>query len=106
MSETKVYRSRFLAVGIAVWAVVLLVAGLATVEANRSGNSTTTQVLGVIAYIALVGFMLLRMARARLCVRPDGVLVVNYIRSRFISWHEITEFSLRGWGYGGPPSGT
>jgi hypothetical protein len=57
--------------------------------------------------LALAGphFTALRMARARLCVLPDGVLVVNYLRSRFISWHEISKFSLRGWGFWWTPVG-
>ena len=91
--------------GISVWAVLILVAGFATVTENRSESSTSTQVLSSAAYLAVFGFMILRMARARLCLLPGGVVVVNYLRSRFIPWPEINGFSLRPWGLWWTPIG-
>lgn len=105
MPVVRTFRSRFLSIGVAVSGVILFIVGIATVLSRPSKASSVDLVGGAVAYVLLLAFMLLRMARARLCVLPEGVRVVNYLRNRFIPWDEIVGFSLRGWGIWWTPVG-
>ena len=98
MPVLRTYRSKALAIvnGV-VGGVLLPVLSIGTIVYDAPKASPANRV-GTITFCVLVGaFVLLRVAPARLCVLLDGVRVVNYVRSRFIPWEDISGFSLRPW---------
>jgi hypothetical protein len=72
-------------------AVVGLVAG---VRAHRALWAIPWSAISV----ACGAFVLLRVAKARVCALPSGVRVVNPIRTYVLAWDEIEEFRLRSYG--------
>jgi hypothetical protein len=95
----RVFRSKEQAIGIALFA--LIGSSLAVAEAltiDGTAVSTLERVLWVTLGLAWGAFSLLRGARAGVYVIPEGVKILNPLRTTFVPWSRLARFTLRRWG--------
>jgi hypothetical protein len=90
----RVYRaSLFSTVRSLVGCAVILILGLVMVT---NGGEISVAVLG--ALVLVFSFWLIAdVATDRLIVTPDGLVYINHLRQKFVSWAEISSFAV---GYG------
>jgi hypothetical protein len=103
----RIFRIRSHSVAIAALGVLLPGIGIATIlsEPLSPPTSAADRAIAIIGMLLVGAFAIFRMARARLRVLLDGVMIHNYLRNRFIPWNEIGGFSLRPWGIWFTPVG-
>ncbi len=93
----RIYRTRGQAALIAVGGLIITTVGIATVMSDTQAT-LLSRIGAVVINLILSYFLLFRVARSRLLVLPEGVQIVNPLRSVFLPWDRIDRFSLRPWG--------
>ena len=89
-----VHRNRQYALVIATVASLFLIASIIA-AAVREGDLTTSQrVWPVVPVLVLSAFCLLRLARAGVYAGPEGIRVLNPLRTVKVPWEHVLRFTL------------